>query len=633
MAIPSPAAADPPLLPVSREEHLPVFRPGSFRLLGFAPSSWNYAFRIWLAMVLALGTAFWLQLDNPFDAAATVAILSQNRRGQALAKAAYRLAGTAAGLVACIVLTDLFAQARDLFVLSFALWFGLCVFLGSAFEGPRAYGFVLAGYTVAIVVVGQIDQPTIVFNYGVSRAAVVTTAVVAVGLVNDLFGAPEVLPDARRQLHDAHDTFRDMVAAGTADPSAADTRRLLRLLTKARLDVQTLPSEGSAGSWQADAARSAMGAMASGLLALLVRAELRRCGAPAGYPFAGRAATALLLAEAELAAMRDHRPPSRRLALPIHTDRRTALRKAWRVTVSVLVGSALCILSGLPGSAQALTQVAILGCLGALGPDDRGFVKVCLLALPAAAVMALATEFLLLDGADDFPALALGLAPSVVFCCLLSQRPRTAEFGFLALIYVPVYVEPANRQDYDPLALIMLGLLFTAGALVLVGCTAVFPPANRSEQRRWIANRLRHDVRDAVSGRRMADAARADYLAIDRLARIDDLEEREGEAARRRFARHVRLCALAMLAVRARDLLRPLARERDTAAAVRQASTALAALSPDGLHAAGDALAGIPLSSPVAAAARAAADRLRTTSLLVAAQGRAFAAQQLAGRS
>ena len=53
---------------------------------------WAYAFRIWLAAVVALHVAFWLQLGGASSPAVTVAILAQPTRGAALAKAANRIA-------------------------------------------------------------------------------------------------------------------------------------------------------------------------------------------------------------------------------------------------------------------------------------------------------------------------------------------------------------------------------------------------------------------------------------------------------------------------------------------------------------------------------------------------------------
>ena len=65
---------------------------------------WAYAFRIWLAAVVALYVAFWLQLGGASSAAVTVTILAQPTRGAALAKAANRIAATLMGATMSVVI-------------------------------------------------------------------------------------------------------------------------------------------------------------------------------------------------------------------------------------------------------------------------------------------------------------------------------------------------------------------------------------------------------------------------------------------------------------------------------------------------------------------------------------------------
>jgi len=75
-------------------------------------SSWSFAIRVWLAIILALFVSFWLQPEAPASAAVTVAILAEPTRGQALDKAGFRLLGTVVSVTASIAITGLFSQAR-----------------------------------------------------------------------------------------------------------------------------------------------------------------------------------------------------------------------------------------------------------------------------------------------------------------------------------------------------------------------------------------------------------------------------------------------------------------------------------------------------------------------------------------
>src|ERR1700757_4686675 len=85
-------------------------------------SSWAFAIRIWLAIVVALYVAFWLELEAPSTAALTVTILALPTRGEVLDKAVFRLIATVLGLAASIAIVGLFAQTDTLLLAAFAAW-------------------------------------------------------------------------------------------------------------------------------------------------------------------------------------------------------------------------------------------------------------------------------------------------------------------------------------------------------------------------------------------------------------------------------------------------------------------------------------------------------------------------------
>ena len=57
-----------------------------FSLAGQPMAAWAYALRIWIATMVALYAAFWLQLDSASSSAVTVAILAQPKRGASFAE-------------------------------------------------------------------------------------------------------------------------------------------------------------------------------------------------------------------------------------------------------------------------------------------------------------------------------------------------------------------------------------------------------------------------------------------------------------------------------------------------------------------------------------------------------------------
>ena len=174
--------------------------------------------------MLALLLGFWLQLESASSAAVTVAILAQPRRGEAFRKAAFRIGATAVGVIASIVIVGLFAQARDLYVVAFAAWMALAVYIATLYDGSRAYGAVLSGYTVAIVAVMQIDSPQNVFLGGMERLAAVSLGIASIALVNDVFAAPTVYPSVRQRLRQAAGPHAGAGATGGARRAVAAAR-------------------------------------------------------------------------------------------------------------------------------------------------------------------------------------------------------------------------------------------------------------------------------------------------------------------------------------------------------------------------------------------------------------------------
>lgn len=187
--------------------------PRTLVIAGFPPSAWAFALRIWGAMMVGLYAAFWLQLESASSAAVTVGILALQTRGQVYQKAVYRILATIIGIVASFVIVGLFPQTRDLFLLGFAGWLGLCVYVGGFLDGNRAYGAVLSGYTVAQVAVTQIDSPENIFSAGVNRGAAIVVGIAALGLVSDVFSARNIHPGLVGKLTAAHQRVRAFALA------------------------------------------------------------------------------------------------------------------------------------------------------------------------------------------------------------------------------------------------------------------------------------------------------------------------------------------------------------------------------------------------------------------------------------
>jgi len=94
--------------------------------------------------------------------------------------------------------------------------------------------------------------------------------------------------------------------------------------------------------------------------------------------------------------------------------------------------------AGWPAAGVSLSFVALIAALGATTPNPRGFTAIALVGAPIAAVLTGILEFIILNGADAFPLLAIGLAPFTVgddlqksFVVITWSRPSTLHHAHL----------------------------------------------------------------------------------------------------------------------------------------------------------------------------------------------------------
>src|SRR5713226_4597191 len=373
---------------------------GTITIAGFPLSTWAFALRIWAAMMVGLYAAFWLQLESASSAAVTVAILARPTRGQAYQKAVYRVLATIIGVVASFVIAGLFPQSRSLFVIGFAAWLGLCVYVGGLLDGNRAYSGILSGYTVALVAVTQIDSPQNIFSAGVNRGAAIVVGIAALALISDVFAAPNVHTGLSGKLMATHRRIRAFALAilrgETADPIQAAT--LLREITALHPNITALVAESSGGWARCGAARSAavalvaetsaadalaslpavtlashrraLGeALANGLgnesRALQIRlqqhADVGHAG-PHDALFARHALDLLIenrRAQDAIEDLQAARHPQRRIQAPIYRSRRAAARNGVRACLAVLISAILFCLGGWPFASLGLALVGL----------------------------------------------------------------------------------------------------------------------------------------------------------------------------------------------------------------------------------------------------------------------------------
>ncbi|CAD6555681.1 p-hydroxybenzoic acid efflux pump subunit AaeB [Paraburkholderia metrosideri] len=147
---------------------------------------WLHLLKTVTAGLLALGIAMLLDLPQPRIAMTTVFVLMQPFSGMVLAKSFYRILGTAVGTMAALVLGALFVQQPELYMLGMIAWVSACIAAAVRYRHFRWYGFVLAGYTAALIGIPNVTAPNALFLAALTRAAEVAVGIVCSSAVSAL---------------------------------------------------------------------------------------------------------------------------------------------------------------------------------------------------------------------------------------------------------------------------------------------------------------------------------------------------------------------------------------------------------------------------------------------------------------
>jgi uncharacterized membrane protein YccC len=197
---------------------LPLEKTSSRFVAAFAGegSAWLFVGKSVLAIYLAAWLAMWLQLEQPATSMITVGIVMHPHSGMVLAKSFYRAIGTLAGSAFGLVLMAMFPQQRELFLFSLSLWVAVCAGGAMLYRNFMSYGFVLAGYTAAIVTLPAVGNPLGVFDSAVMRVSEVMLGIVVAGVVSDVVFPERLRAVLRKSAHEQFAQFIGFVRDSTS---------------------------------------------------------------------------------------------------------------------------------------------------------------------------------------------------------------------------------------------------------------------------------------------------------------------------------------------------------------------------------------------------------------------------------
>lgn len=185
-----------------------------------------------IASILALFVAFSFELPNPSWAVLTVFITSQPiTQGGVWGKALYRVVGTVIALAVALIVIPNLIDAPELMMLVLAIWLGLCLYFSLLDRSPRAYAFLLSGYTTILVGLPVITgDPSTIFDTAIARTEEILIGVGAAALVHGLFSPHSARGAFFSKLGQTVTDARSWIVSAIAGSASADERRIRRKL-------------------------------------------------------------------------------------------------------------------------------------------------------------------------------------------------------------------------------------------------------------------------------------------------------------------------------------------------------------------------------------------------------------------
>ncbi|HEY1609804.1 MAG TPA: FUSC family protein, partial [Paraburkholderia sp.] len=147
---------------------------------------WLFSVKTFAAAMLALYLALVFELPRPYWAMASVYIVSNPFVGATRSKALYRALGTALGAAGAILVVPPFVETPFLFSIVVAAWTGTMLFLAISDRTARSYVFLLAGYTLPLIALPTVFDPTSVFDVAIARAEEITLGIVCASIVGSV---------------------------------------------------------------------------------------------------------------------------------------------------------------------------------------------------------------------------------------------------------------------------------------------------------------------------------------------------------------------------------------------------------------------------------------------------------------
>ncbi|MDA7085542.1 FUSC family protein [Pseudomonas sp. SA3-5] len=506
------------------------------------------------AALLALVIAQALELHHPWWAAMTVWLVAQPTRGLLIERIGARLIGTVVGALAGgLLLTVLFDQHVWL-MLALAGWIAVCAGVGHQFRHFRNYGFVLAGYTAAIVALFGVLDPVLDVGLALGRIYCTVIGVLASACFSWAFTGKSASPES------FHNRLQALVVASVCyslkrlevgtNHDAKSLSALLQEIASLDLYLDEIVAGSRTMRLRVRRTRDALGAIVD----LLVSSHFDVGGTlrfSSDLPIGIQAKSAAATVQAVSNEVHKHAenlpvgmlfveklqgvfaafnacetPLSEALQLIKQRDWRATCLAASRPLIAMCIATAVWWgLDWSDGPMMVMTAV-LFASLFSSHSHANAALKGVLIGSSAGAVLGVICRFWLLPEVGTVWGLALVIAPFLIIGALLMARPGTAKLAIDLNMTFLLIAQPGLHVDtsFEHTLLQMLAIL--GGVFTAVLTYRWLVPSSPGSQRKRLYKRIAQLTLRMLDAPASPAQARIYDQVRDLLTRLISLEKK-----------------------------------------------------------------------------------------------------------
>lgn len=547
---------------------------------------WRYALRNSLAMCLSLWVAFALNLDEPYWALTSAAVVSFPTVGGVISKSIGRTIGSLIGAAASVAIAGHCLNDPWLFTLFIATWIGLCTYISNHYQNNVSYAFALAGYTAAIIAFGTVNVTDTqqIFDIAQARVCEVITGILCGGVMMMILPSTsdgETLLTSLRRMH-----LRLLEHAAmlwqpeiTAQMRTSHEGVIGQILTMNLLRIQAFWSH-----YRLRRQNNVLNYMLHQQLRLTsVISSLRRM--LLNWP--DRPANLAAVLDQLLTELRDPTTDKYRLArilqqiapqdptdyrhrafwlrlrhfcwlylrcirwlqrlesatpvsdiqpphvnsLARHTDSYEAAYNGLRTFLCIIIGCAYWINTQWDAGSSALTLTAISCVLYSSTPSPINSITTLLKAVLLLSVACFVVKFGLMIQIDDFWVFCTFLFPILVTLQMIKlQNPRYAALWGQLIVFMGSFLTVTNPPSYDYQSFINNNIGKIVGVLFAGLAFQILRPSSDKRKSRRIIRALRRDFSDQLSKKPQQSESQFESLIYHRISQLNQSQDQEARS-------------------------------------------------------------------------------------------------------